>query len=82
MNEWTTKMNKRYKYSLDDYSSSQIEHCIYEWIHNSTHREILKRAFIDGETNEFIAEEFGYSVNGIKHIIKLSIPRLREHIDE
>ena len=42
---------------------------IDKWIFNERYREILKRQLIDGLGFEELAEEFGYSVNGIKKIV-------------
>lgn len=52
-----------------EYSNSQIEHMIDEWIHSERDRAILKRRLIDGITYEKLAEEFDVSVRHIKRII-------------
>lgn len=52
-----------------DYSNSQIEKIIDEYIHNEKHRRILKRRYIDGICYEPLAEEFDLSVRQIKNII-------------
>lgn len=74
-------MNKRSKYNLGtNYSVSQIKACIDDWIPNSVYREILKRVYTDGITNQEAAEEFGYSPNNIKDIIKNCYPVIKEHL--
>ena len=52
-----------------DYTNSQVEKVIDEYIHNEKHRAILKRRYIDGVCYEPLAEEFGMSVRQIQNII-------------
>lgn len=52
-----------------DYSNSEIEHVIDEYIHNARNRLILKRRFIDGICFEPLAEEFDLSVRQVKNIV-------------
>lgn len=63
-----------------DYSNSQIEHMIDEWIHSERDRAILKRRLIDGITYERLAEEFDISVRHIKRIIYKSEELLFKNI--
>lgn len=35
---------------MTDYSNSDIERVIEEYVHNKTHRDILKAKLIDGDT--------------------------------
>lgn len=42
---------------------------IDRWVFNELHRKILKRQLLDGLSFEELAEEFNYSVNGIKDIV-------------
>lgn len=62
-----------------EYSNSQIEHMIDEWIHSERDRAILKRRLIDGITYEILAEEFDISVRHIKRIIYKSEELLFKH---
>lgn len=62
-----------------EYSNSQIEHMIDEWIHSERDRAILKRRLIDGITYERLAEEFDISVRHIKRIIYKSEELLFKH---
>jgi DNA-directed RNA polymerase specialized sigma24 family protein len=62
-----------------EYSNSQIEHMINEWIHSERDRAILKRRLIDGITYERLAEEFDISVRHIKRIIYKSEELLFKH---
>lgn len=52
-----------------EYTNSQIEHLIDEYIHNKRHREALKLHFIDGETIEAIAEKIDRSPRQVANII-------------
>lgn len=52
-----------------DYSNSQIEKIIDEYIHSKRDREILKRRYIDGILQESLAEEFNLSVRQTQNII-------------
>lgn len=47
---------------MTDYSNSQIERVIDEYIHSERDRKILKRRLVDGICYEPLAEEFGLSV--------------------
>jgi hypothetical protein len=49
---------------------SEWEHLISEWILNAQYREIMRRNICDGATAEQLAEQYGFSVNGMKGIIK------------
>lgn len=51
---------------MKDYTNSEIEHEINERIHSELDRALLKRRFIDGVTQEKLAEEFGFSVRQIQ----------------
>ena len=61
---------------MTEYSNSQIERVIDEYIHSERDRKILKRRLIDGICYEPLAEEFGLSVRQIKNIIYKSEPKL------
>lgn len=54
---------------MRDYSRSEIEAIIDEWILNEKHRTILKRRLIDGICFEPLAEEFDLSVRQTKNIV-------------
>lgn len=74
-------MNRRRKYNLGkQYSVTQISKCIDEWIPNAVYRDILKRIYMDGITNQEAAEEFGYSPNNIKNIVIECYPIIIEHL--
>lgn len=59
-----------------DYSNSEIEAAIDEWIHSERDRAMLKRRYIDGLTYEQLAEEFDLSVRHTKTIIYKASDRL------
>ncbi len=42
---------------MRDYTNSQMEHIIDEFIHNKRDRKLLKMCFIDGITHENIASD-------------------------
>lgn len=52
-----------------EYTNSQINHVIDEYIHSERDRAILKRRFIDGICYEPLAEEFDLSVVQVKRIV-------------
>ena len=52
------------------YTNSQIQAAISEYIHVAWQREACKLRFVDGLTHEQIAERLGYSTQYIKQIIK------------
>jgi len=54
---------------MTEYSNSEIDHLINEWIHNERDRKILHRRLIDGTRFEPLAEEFDMSVSQIKRIV-------------
>ena len=52
-----------------EYTNSQVEKIIDEYIHSERDRAILKRRLIDGKCFEPLAEEFDLSVRQIKTIV-------------
>lgn len=52
-----------------EYTNSNIEAIINEYIHKERDRNILKRRYTDGITYENLAEEFNLSVKQIKNIV-------------
>lgn len=54
---------------MKNYTNSEIEKLIDEYIHNERNRRILKRRFIDGICFEPLAEEFDMSVKQVKRIV-------------
>lgn len=52
-----------------DYSNSNAEAIISEYIHSDRDREIARRRIIDGHTIEQIAEEFDRSQRQMQRII-------------
>ena len=68
---------------FDDLSHSQIEYLIDEWIHNGKYRAIAKRKLHNEDiTFEQLAEEFGYSVNQTKNIVKQAKRTIISHYNE
>lgn len=54
---------------MKDYSRTEINTAIDEYILNQKHREIMRRRLIDGICFEPLAEEFDMSVRQIKRIV-------------
>lgn len=69
---------------LEDYSRSEIEHAIDEWVilnrHSERNRKILKRYMLDGICFEPLAEEFDMSVRQIKNIVYKTQEQLFKHL--
>lgn len=54
---------------MREYSNSQMEKIINEYIHSERDRKLLKRRYIDGILQEPLAEEFDLSVRQVQNII-------------
>jgi DNA-directed RNA polymerase specialized sigma24 family protein len=65
---------------MRDYSRTEIEAGINEWILNEKHRSILLRRLIDGRTYDALAEEFDMSPRQIKRIVYKCEETLFRHI--
>lgn len=65
---------------MRDYSRSEIEWAIDEYILNEKYRDIMRRRLIDGICYEPLAEEFDMSVSQIKRIIYKSQEKIFRHI--
>lgn len=63
-----------------EYSNSDIDHYIDEYIHSERNRRILKRKLIDGITYEALAEEFDLSVTLVKKIVLKGMDTLLKYI--
>lgn len=63
-----------------EYSNTDIEHYIDEYIHSERDRRILKRKLIDGLTYEALAEEFNLSVTTVKKIVPKGIDTILKYI--
>lgn len=64
-----------------DYSRSQIEAVIDEWILNERDRKIMKRRLIDGITYERLAEQFDMSTSQIKKIAYKCEDKIFRHMN-
>lgn len=65
---------------MKEYSRTELETAIEEWIHNEKHRALLKRRLLDGVVFEALAEEFEMSPRQVKRIIYKSQEVLFRHI--
>lgn len=63
-----------------DYSRSQIEAVIEEWVLSERNRNVMKRRLIDGITYERLAEEFDMSTSQIKRIVYKCEDKIFRHI--
>lgn len=54
---------------MKDYTNSQIEFLIDEYIHSDRDRALLKRRLIDGVVFDTLAEEFGMSDRHVKRLV-------------
>ena len=54
---------------MREYTNSEIQHIIDEWIHSQKDREILHLRLIDGLTIEELAERFDRSPRQMQRII-------------
>lgn len=63
-----------------EYTNSQIDRLINEYIHNQRDRTILKSRYIDGLTYEALSEKYDLSVKQIRNIILKSEMVLFKHL--
>lgn len=63
-----------------EYTNSQMQALIDEYIHSERDRAILKRRLVDGVCFEPLAEEFDLSVRHVKKIVYKEQDRLFRHI--
>ena len=63
-----------------EYTNSQIDRLINEYIHNQRDRKILKSRYIDGLTYEALSEKYELSVKQIGNIINKSELVLFKHL--
>lgn len=63
-----------------EYSNSQINGVIDDYIHNERDRKILKRRLIDGVLYERLAEEFDLSVQRVKAIVYKGQDKIFKHL--
>ncbi len=61
-------------------SRSEWEYLIDEWIFSERDRAILKRKLLDGICFEPLAEEFGLSVQRVKHIYYTALDKVERKI--
>ena len=54
---------------MRDYSRTELNDAIEEWILNEKYRAILKRRLLDGIVFEKLSEEFSMSPRQIKRIV-------------
>ena len=63
-----------------EYTNSQINDLIREYIHSERDRRLLYRRLVDGITFERLAEEFELSVSQTKRIVMKSSVALFRHL--
>ena len=65
---------------MRDYSNSEMNNVIDEWIHSKRDREILKMCYIDGLTYECIAEIVDLTPRRISTIISNRTLVIEKHL--
>lgn len=65
---------------MRDYSRSEIEAAITEWVLNERDRAVIRRRLIDGSTYESLAEEFDLSVSQVKRIVYKAQEKVFRHL--
>ena len=55
--------------NVREYTNSEVQNIIDEWVHSERDRKILRRRLIDGLTIEELAEEFDRSPRQMQRII-------------
>ena len=65
---------------VDNFSRTEIEYFIDEWIFNERDRAILKRRLLDGVIYDKLAEEFDLSVRHVKKIVYKAEDKLYKHL--
>ena len=65
----------------DDFSNSQIDAAINEWIKSERDRRVLHLKIIDGLTYERIAEIMDMSPKGIQKIVWKAEDKLFKHLE-
>ena len=63
-----------------NYTYSEWEHIIDEFVFNERNRKIIKRKLLDGITFENLAEEMEMSVRGVRYIVADGINKLIKRI--
>ena len=66
---------------MREYTNSEIQHIIDEWVHSKKDREILHLRLIDGLTIEELAERFDRSPRQMQRIINRLQTIVFLHID-
>lgn len=64
-----------------EYRNSRIIEAIAEWIHDSTHRKILRDRLVKGLTYEQIGELHHLSVSQVKRIVYRGQEKLFRHLN-
>ena len=65
---------------MRDYSRTELNEAIDEWILNKQHRAILKSRLIDGLTYDELSEMYYMSPRQIKRIVYKAQEKLFRHI--
>ena len=65
---------------MRDYSRSEIEAAITEWVLHERDRAVIRRRLIDGLTYESLAEEFDLSVSQVKRIVYKAQEKVFRHL--
>ena len=63
-----------------NYSYSEWEHIIDEWILNKRDREMFKRHYLDGIVFDDLAEEFNFSYDYVRKRVRKAKAIIAKHI--
>lgn len=64
----------------DDFSNSQIDAVINEWIHKELYRQVLHYKLVDGYTYEHIAELVDRTPKRVQDIVYAAEDKLYKHL--
>lgn len=70
------------KENMIEYSNSQIEAIIDDYIHSDRDRSLLKSRLIDGLTHEKLAEKYDLSVRQVKRLIYKKQEVVFKHLED
>ena len=65
-----------------DYSRSEWEHFIRQWIFSEEARQMVALSLLDGYTYEQIAEKMFVSVDKVKKIVRKHKDYMLKHVDK
>ena len=52
-----------------EYTNSEVEKAIEEYVHNAKYRALIRDRLINGKLYKELADEYGYSIQHVKRIV-------------